>query len=96
MTENNGSANKAKAKAKVQREKLLAALDQEDASIPSNPSLFPMDNKNSESFETLFSATEEKGAFKVGEVVSGRVVEVQDDYVLVDINYKSEGLIPIS
>jgi small subunit ribosomal protein S1 len=96
MTENNGSANKAKAKAKVQREKLLAALDKEDSGIPSNPSLFPMDKATSESFETLFSATEEKGGFRVGEVVSGRVVEVQTDFVLVDINYKSEGLIPIS
>lgn len=95
MTENNGSA-KNKAKAKIQREKLLAELDKEDSKVPSNPSLFPMDKKNSESFESLLAESTDKGDFKVGEVVSGRVVEVQDDYVLVDINYKSEGLIPIS
>ena len=29
-------------------------------------------------------------------MVSGRVLEVNPDYVLVDINYKSEGLIPFS
>lgn len=95
MTENN-SANKAKAKAKVQREKLLAELDKEDSRVPSNPSLFPMDKKSGESFESLFAESTEKEDFKVGDVVQGRVVEVQDDYVLVDINYKSEGLIPIS
>lgn len=32
--------------------------------------------------------------FKEGEVVRGRVVEVTDDRVLVDIGYKSEGIVP--
>ena len=44
----------------------------------------------------MFEASLGNRDFKVGDVVSGTVVEVQDDYVLVDINYKSEGLIPIS
>ncbi len=34
-------------------------------------------------------------SFKEGEVVRGRIVEVTDDFVLVDIGYKSEGAIPI-
>ncbi len=34
-------------------------------------------------------------SFKEGEVVRGRIVETTDDYVLVDIGYKSEGAIPI-
>ncbi len=34
-------------------------------------------------------------SFKEGEVVRGRVVDVMSDYVLVDIAYKSEGIIPV-
>jgi small subunit ribosomal protein S1 len=47
-------------------------------------------------FEKLFAASTKEQDFRVGDVVSGTVVEVQSDYVLVDINYKSEGLIPIN
>src|SRR6185437_7471913 len=91
-------SNKAhKSKAKVALEAVLAALDANDDQVPANPSLFTFDKKRpDESFERLFKAEVDKQDFKVGDVVSGRVVEVQDDYVLVDINYKSEGLIPIS
>lgn len=97
MTTDNSAKPKAKAaKAKVQRDALLAMLDQEDSKIPSNPSLFAEDKGATESFESLFKETVDKNEFKVGEVVSGRVVEVQSDFVLVDINYKSEGLIPIN
>ena len=49
-----------------------------------------------QNFESLFEDSIKENDFKVGDVVSGVVVEVQSDYVLVDINYKSEGLIPIS
>ncbi|HRK06680.1 MAG TPA: 30S ribosomal protein S1 [Pseudobdellovibrionaceae bacterium] len=47
-------------------------------------------------FENLFEASLKERDVKVGDVVKGTVVEVQTDYVLVDINYKSEGLIPIN
>lgn len=47
-------------------------------------------------FENLFEASVKERDFKPGDVVKGTVVEVQTDYVLVDINYKSEGLIPIN
>ncbi|MCL5405853.1 MAG: S1 RNA-binding domain-containing protein, partial [Deltaproteobacteria bacterium] len=33
--------------------------------------------------------------FQEGEVVRGRIVQVSDDFVMVDIGYKSEGQIPI-
>ncbi|MAV90369.1 MAG: 30S ribosomal protein S1 [Bdellovibrionaceae bacterium] len=52
--------------------------------------------KNGESFADLFEKSLDERDFKVGDIVKGKVVEVQEDYVLVDINYKSEGLIPIS
>ncbi len=30
-----------------------------------------------------------------GEIVSGKVIDVTDDFVVVDVGYKSEGLVPI-
>jgi small subunit ribosomal protein S1 len=47
-----------------------------------------------ESFADLF----EKSAFsmKEGDVIRGRVIDVTKDHVLVDIGYKSEGLIPMA
>lgn len=82
---------------KSQKEKLsvLAMLDAEDAKIPANPGIHAGSNKAGE-FGQLFEASTKEQDFKVGDVVTGTVVEVQSDYVLVDINYKSEGLIPIN
>ena len=82
---------------KSQKEKLsvLAMLDAEDSKIPANPGIHAGANKAGE-FEKLFEASTKEQDFKVGDVVTGTVVEVQSDYVLVDINYKSEGLIPIN
>lgn len=34
--------------------------------------------------------------FEEGSIVTGRVLEIRDNYVLIDIGYKSEGLIPVS
>ncbi len=85
-----------KSKAKAAREQVLAALDENDEKVPANPSLFTFEKKRlGDTFEKLFSESLSQKDFNVGDVVTGRVVEVQDDYVLVDINYKSEGLIPI-
>ncbi|MCM2354727.1 MAG: 30S ribosomal protein S1, partial [Pseudobdellovibrio sp.] len=82
---------------KSQKEKLsvLAMLDAEDSKIPANPGIHSGANKAGE-FGQLFEASTKEQDFKVGDVVTGTVVEVQSDYVLVDINYKSEGLIPIN
>ncbi len=84
-----------KTKAQQTREQVLSQLDAQDAAIESNPGAFG-DYSGAESFEDLFSESTKKQNFKPGDVVQGKVVEVQDDYVLVDINYKSEGLVPIS
>ncbi|MFN3455768.1 MAG: 30S ribosomal protein S1 [Pseudobdellovibrio sp.] len=82
---------------KSQKEKLsvLALLDAEDSKIPANPGFHSGQQKAGE-FEKLFEASTKEQDFKVGDVVNGTVVEVQSDYVLVYINYKSEGLIPIN
>jgi len=75
-------------KAQKERSRVLALLDEAEAS----------ENKGGQAadFENMFEASIKERDFKVGDVVQGTVVEVQTDYVLVDINYKSEGLIPIN
>jgi small subunit ribosomal protein S1 len=80
-------------KSQQERLKVLALLDSADKEVPANPGL--MSEKGNGEFAQLFEQAVKEQDFKVGDVVSGTVVEVQTDYVLVDINYKSEGLIPI-
>ncbi len=72
----------------------MALLDAEDAMVAANPGL--NNQPSGGEFKELFAASTLEQDFKVGDVVTGTVVEVQSDYVLVDINYKSEGLIPIN
>lgn len=45
-----------------------------------------------EEMEAMYERTMQ--SFKEGEVVKGSIVEITDDYVVVDIGYKSEGAIP--
>ena len=47
-------------------------------------------------FASLFKVAVDDSDIKAGDIVKGSIVEVQTDYVLVDIKYKSEGLIPMS
>ncbi len=93
---NTSAGTKNKSRAQAEREKILAQLDAADSEVPQNPGLFNTTAKSGESFADLFNQSLATSDNKVGDIVKGRVVEVQEDYVLVDINYKSEGLIPIS
>ena len=77
-------------------QEVLAQLDLADAEMPQNPKVFQLEDVSKESFSHLYEASLNKTDFRVGDVVTGRVVELQDSYVVVDIGYKSEGLIPIS
>jgi small subunit ribosomal protein S1 len=79
-------------KTETERAKVLSILDAEDAEILKDG---PSGSKSLD-FEKLFSEAVKQQDFKIGDVVTGSVVEVQSDYVLVDINYKSEGLIDIN
>ena len=81
-------------KATLEKQKVLAFLDAEDSKIPANPGM--NNEKHGSDFDKMFEASMREQDFKVGDVVTGTVVEVQSDYVLVDINYKSEGLIDIN
>ncbi|MEY4581382.1 MAG: hypothetical protein RL701_6085 [Pseudomonadota bacterium] len=50
-----------------------------------------------ESFAALFEASSEQtDSLKEGDIVQGRVIKVNRDTVVVDIGYKSEGVIPAS
>ncbi len=80
-------------KSQLEKQKVLAFLDQADREVPANPGIHS--EKNAGEFESLFEQSSKEQNFNPGDVVTGIVVEVQTDYVLVDINYKSEGLIAI-
>ncbi len=54
------------------------------------------EQKKAGEFASLFEEAVNENDIKPGDTVTGKIVEVQSDYVLVDINYKSEGLIPLS
>jgi small subunit ribosomal protein S1 len=82
-------------KAELEKQKVLAFLDNEDDQVPENPGIYGTKAERGE-FDSLFASSVQEQDFKVGDVVTGTVVEVQSDYVLVDINYKSEGLIAIN
>ena len=79
--------------AQLEKQKIMAMLNLGAPAVPANPGYFG--EKPGKDFETLFEQSVKESDFRVGDVVTGSVVEVQSDYVLVDINYKSEGLIPI-
>jgi len=70
---------------------VMAILDQADEEI-----LGSKDEKNKTDFAKMFAESKSSEEINVGDVVTGSVVEVQSDFILVDIGYKSEGLIPIS
>lgn len=54
------------------------------------------DGEELPSMEDLLNEYEESfGKFAEGEVVKGRIISVDREYVLVDVGYKSEGMIPV-
>ncbi|MFO7860664.1 MAG: 30S ribosomal protein S1 [Desulfosalsimonas sp.] len=68
--------------------------DIEGASAAANVDI-PEDGE--QSMESLMEMYEESlKRFEEGEVVNGRIISVDRDHVLVDVGYKSEGLIPIN
>ena len=93
---NTSGGNKNKSRAQAEREKILSQLDAADKEVPQNPGLFNISHKEGAEFASMFEQSLSERDFKIGDIVKGKVVEIKEDYVLVDINYKSEGLIPIS
>ncbi|MDE0118916.1 MAG: 30S ribosomal protein S1 [Bdellovibrionales bacterium] len=86
-----------KTKTQIQKEKVLSLLNEADKIYLKSPALDPVTTANgNESFGKLYEESLKRYDFKIGDVVKGRVISIEDDYVLVDINYKSEGFIPKS
>ncbi len=83
-------------RAQLEQEKILAMLEQADKEVLKKDVGVMTAAAAKEKFDDLFKASILEKDFTVGDVVPGIVVEVQTDYVLVDINYKSEGLIPVN
>jgi small subunit ribosomal protein S1 len=54
---------------------------------------FQADDMNQTDFEKLFDAKIKE--FKEGDVIQGTIIEITPDYVMVDVGYKSEGLVSI-
>lgn len=92
MMSGKSKTSKNMTKAELERARVMALLEEAEVSGPSAR----RSAGQAENFEDMFEASIKERDFKVGDVVTGTVVEVQTDYVLVDINYKSEGLIPIN
>lgn len=82
-------------KAQLIRNKVLAALDAEDASVAENPTAFDVSGVK-ESFAELLDGAQKQGGIETGDVVSGKVISINSDFVVVDINYKSEGVVTAS
>jgi len=69
-----------------------AAADAAASNTPENDGTVVLDDLGSLSFSDAVDAT--IVAFDDGDIVSGRVVKIDNDEVLLDIGYKSEGVIP--
>ena len=83
-----------KTKAELYREQVLSRLKEADLKQVENDTL-PLETEEEKAtdFSMLYEGSLKEADFKVGDVVKGKVVSVEADHVLVDINYKSEGLI---
>ncbi|MCB0348773.1 MAG: 30S ribosomal protein S1, partial [Bdellovibrionales bacterium] len=77
------------------RQKVLEALDAEDQNVKANPGKFDADPSVG-SFEDLLSKNGKSVAINLGDVVSGTVLSMDAENVIVDINYKSEGIVNLS
>ena len=87
-------ANKEVAEPMPNEEAEAAAPDSDDSFDPDMDELDP--DFGEESQESLMDLYEESfKRFAEGEVVTGKIISVDKDYVLVDIGYKSEGQISI-
>jgi len=62
--------------------------------MPSNVADVPVSELSDEQFKAFFNDFMEADGIKEQSVVRGRVLEISNDWVTVDISYKAEGIIP--
>ena len=68
-----------------------------EAEAPSDAQLADFEQESGDSMENVMNLYEESfKRFAEGEVITGRIISIDKDHVLVDIGYKSEGQIRLS
>ena len=77
------------------RDKALSLLNEGDRDFPAVSGPSP-DEGAEEDFAKLLKDSIQGKEFKAGSVVKGKITDIREDFVVVDINYKSEGVIPRS
>ena len=90
------SMNEVRNKNRKTKAEALALLDSLDKDIPSNYDFVSSQGTDREDFEKIFDDTIKTQEFKTGQIVLGTIVKISSDHVIVDIKYKSEGIIPRS
>ena len=81
------------------KKQALAALNEGDKNFPENPAPLlspenlPAKSEEDAAFEKLFEGSFSSRRFEAGQIVQGTVREIRGDYVIVDIGFKSEGVV---
>ena len=88
--------NVKKTKAELYKERVMSLLKSADETHLKQGEDSTAHNEEGNSFAQLYEESLKTADFKEGDVVKGKVIAIEDDKVLVDINYKSEGFIPKS
>ena len=70
---------------------LMAQMDQDE--FDEKEVLSPEDQVTFDEMEAYFS--ESLGQFKEGQIIHGTVIDIQKDHIIVDVGFKSEGLISL-
>ena len=73
------------------KEKAFIALNEGDKNFPLNPGRFTA--KENKDFEKMFEDSLQNREFKTGQIVKGTIMDIKKDFVIVDIGFKSEGVI---
>ena len=85
-------------KAEKEKQAVEALLNEEDKKVPVNPRqelLSSLSHSGANDFKKLFEENLKFVQIKVGDIVTGTIVGFQTDFVMVDVGYKSEGMIPV-
>ena len=86
---------KKKSRSHQEKDKALAVLNEGDKDFPVHAAEGDSSSSTAE-FEKLLQDSIQGKEFKAGSVVKGKIIDIKEDFVVVDINYKSEGIIPKS
>ncbi|MHC1744337.1 MAG: 30S ribosomal protein S1 [Syntrophobacteraceae bacterium] len=74
-------------------DELQTAMQEEDLTTTAEDNLMDVDFEDMDAIQDLYDQTFQN--IQEGEVIRGHIVQISDDFVMVDIGYKSEGQIPI-